>query len=185
MWNGNINVSIEEQVKKELEGNLLYAYCAAIVDGAEQYYLTNITKYDGFIWVDVDGRREQQEVHDDSCLEKVKEAYNLIKDILCLDCEEDILMDETKRIVSNMGNGNAYVRMRRQAKNDKKRVLDGDAEFITNKLNQYSYKTVDELIARYDYEIELNDRLAKEAKVIKTTQTPKSIRESEKKNRMP
>lgn len=33
--------SIEEKVKKELEGNLLMAYCNGIISGVEQYYKEN------------------------------------------------------------------------------------------------------------------------------------------------
>lgn len=171
---------IVEQVKREFEGNLLWAYCSAISRGVERYYQENHLKYDGFAFEKQDGEFIKKEWHDDTYLEKVKEAYNLIKDILNLDSEEDLLMDERKRMVEFRSG--QYADMRREAKRDKQKVLSGDTEFIEKAFERYEdCKTLEDLIAKYDYKIALNDRLDKEVKVIKKTLTPNTVRDIEKK----
>lgn len=171
---------IEEQVKRAFEGNLLWAYCSAISRGVERYYHENHLKYDGFAFENRDGEVIKKNWHDDTYLEKVKEAYSLIKDVLNLDGEEDLLMDERKRMVGFQSG--RYADMRREAKRDKQKVLDCDAEFIAEALKRHeSCKTTEDLIAEYDYQIVLNDRLDKEAKAIKKALTPKTIRDIEEK----
>ena len=142
--------SIEEKVKKELEGNLLMAYCNGIISGVEQYYKENRPVF-------------YNSEHDNASVEKVKEAYNLIKDILNLDSEEDILMDEKKRILSF--HSNRYVERRRELKRNLGLERNKDC------------KTVDDLVEKYDYEIALNDRLAQEAERIKKSLTAKTVRD--------
>lgn len=157
--------SIEEKVKKELEGNILMAYCNGIISGVEQYYKENRPVF-------------YNSELDNASVEKVKEAYNLIKDILNLDSEEDILMDEKKRILSF--HSNRYVERRQELKRNKKRVLSGDSDFIKRNLGlerNKDCKTVDDLVEKYDYEIALNDRLAQEAERIKKSLTAKTVRD--------
>lgn len=54
--------SIEEKVKKELEGNILMAYCNGIISGVEQYYKENRPVF-------------YNSELDNASVEKVKEAY--------------------------------------------------------------------------------------------------------------
>ena len=160
--------SIEEQVKREIGGDVFWAYCNGIILGVKHYYHENLRKT-----CTIRGY-----VYDETALNRVKEAYNLIKDILDLDCEEDILMDEAKRRLEYYPN--RYVERRRQVKRYKQRVLSGDRDFIMSELNDRWNKeceTVDDLIAKYDYEITLNDRLAKEAERVRAALTAKTIRE--------
>lgn len=141
------------------------AYCNGIISGVEQYYKENRPVF-------------YNSEHDNASVEKVKEAYNLIKDILNLDSEEDILMDEKKRILSF--HSNRYVERRRELKRNKKRVLSGDSDFIKRNLGlerNKDCKTVDDLVEKYDYEIALNDRLAQEAERIKKSLTAKTVRD--------
>lgn len=160
--------NIEEQVKREIGGDIFGAYCNGIIEGVKHYYRENMQKTCPF----------RGYVYDETALNRVKEAYSLIKDILDLDSEEDILMDEAKRGLEY--HPSRYIERRRQAKRSKQRVLSGDRDFIMSELsNRWNNdcETVDDLIAKYDYEITLNDRLAKEAERIRAVLTAKTIRE--------
>ena len=160
--------NIEEQVKREIGGDIFWAYCNGIILGVKHYYRENMQKTCPF----------RGYVYDETALNRVKEAYNLIKDILDLDSEEDILMDEAKHRLEYYPN--RYVERRRQVKRNKQRVLSGDRDFIMRELNDIrnnDCETVDDLIAKYDYEITLNNRLAKEAERVRAALTAKTIRE--------
>lgn len=137
--------SIEEQVKREIGGDVFWAYCNGIILGVKHYYHENSRKT-----CTIRGY-----VYDETALNRVKEAYNLIKDILDLDSEEDILMDEAKRRLEYYPN--RYVERRRQVKRDKQRVLSGDRDFIMSELNDRwnnECETVDDFKSPYLSEME-------------------------------